>query len=182
MWSPDAFARTLDFATAAHGPQKVPGSDAPYVTHLVKVAAEVLHAWASSRDFDVELAVTCALLHDCMEDAGVTFERLEASFGRAVAEGVQALTKDEAVPKDARMADSLRRLRQQPRDVQLVKLADRITNLEAPPAYWSREKRAAYREEARLIGEALGASHPGLLARLERRREAYRAYVDAAPA
>lgn len=176
MWNPDRFASTLDFAATVHGDQKITGSGRPYVVHLVKVAAEVLNAWAESRDFDVELAVTCALLHDSMEDAGVTREQLAARFGEAVASGVQALTKDHQLEKSARMGDSLRRLQAQPRAVQVVKLADRITNLEPPPSTWSKEKRLAYREEARLIGEALGSAHPGLAARLEARRHAYVQY------
>lgn len=178
MWNADRFASTLDFATKAHGEQKVPGSGQPYVVHVVKVAAEVLHAWASTRDFDVELAVTCALLHDSMEDAGVTHQQLVERFGLAVADGVQALTKDEALEKSQRMADSLRRLQQQPRAVQLVKLADRITNLEEPPSYWTKEKRLAYRDEARLIHEALGSAHAGLAERLEARRQAYLRFCE----
>ncbi|MCA2980064.1 MAG: bifunctional (p)ppGpp synthetase/guanosine-3',5'-bis(diphosphate) 3'-pyrophosphohydrolase [Myxococcaceae bacterium] len=176
MWNPDAFARTLDFVTTAHGAQQVPGSAFPYVTHLVKVAAEVQRAWVETRDFDAELSVTCALLHDSMEDAGVTREALAARFGRRVADGVEALTKDARLDKAHRMADSLRRLRAQPVEVQLVKLADRVTNLEAPPAAWSREKRLAYRDEARHIGEVLGAANAWLARRLEARREAYLAY------
>jgi (p)ppGpp synthase/HD superfamily hydrolase len=176
MWSPDRFASTLDFAATAHGEQKITGSGRPYVVHLVKVAAEVLNAWTESRDFDVELAVTCALLHDSMEDAGVTREQLAARFGEAVASGVQALTKDHQLEKSVRMGDSLRRLQSQPRAVQVVKLADRITNLEPPPSSWTKEKRLAYRDEARLIGEALGSAHAGLAARLEARRQAYAQY------
>lgn len=176
MWSADRFAATLDFAAKAHGAQTISGSGHPYVVHVVKVAAEVLNAWAETRDFDVELAVTCALLHDSMEDAGVTHEQLAAQFGEAVANGVQALTKDHRLEKAARMGDSLRRLQAQPRAVQVVKLADRITNLEPPPPSWSKEKRSAYRDEARLIGEALGGAHAGLAARLEARRQAYVQY------
>jgi (p)ppGpp synthase/HD superfamily hydrolase len=176
MWDPDAYARALDFAATEHGTQLVPGSTHPYVTHLVKVAAEVQRAWVETRDFDVTLAVTCALLHDSMEDAGVEEDVLVSTFGRAVAEGVKALTKDEHLEKSQRMADSLRRLVLQPKDVQLVKLADRITNLEAPPSYWTKEKRLAYREEARQILDALGSSNAWLARRLEQRRQAYLAY------
>jgi (p)ppGpp synthase/HD superfamily hydrolase len=57
-----------------------------------------------------------------------------------------------------------------------VKLADRITNLEAPPSYWTKEKRLAYREEAKQILDALGSSNAWLARRLEQRREAYLAY------
>ena len=176
MWNQDSFARTLDFAVKAHGDQKVPGSGAPYVVHLVKVASEVLRAWTESRDFDVDLSVTCALLHDSMEDAGVTHDGLVQRFGVAVADGVQALTKDERLEKKEQMGDSLRRLQQQPREVQLVKVADRITNLEQPPGHWSPQKRAAYRDEAKEIGDAVGSSHAGLAARLEARRQAYLAF------
>ncbi len=176
MWNQDSFARTLDFAVKVHGDQKVPGSGAPYVVHLVKVASEVLRAWAESRDFDVDLAVTCALLHDSMEDAGVTREVLVQRFGAAVADGVQALTKDERLEKKAQMGDSLRRLQAQPREVQLVKLADRIANLEQPPEHWSPQKRAAYRDEAKVIHDGVGSAHAGLAARLEARRQAYLAF------
>lgn len=176
MWNADRYVKTLDFAVRAHKEQKVPGSNAPYVVHLVKVAHEVQHAWAVSRDFDADLAVTCALLHDSVEDAGVTVEQLEAEFGKGVAAGVSALTKNGALPKPEQMGDSLRRLQAQPRDVQLVKLADRITNLEEPPSYWTKEKRLAYRDEAKVILDALGSAHAGLAQRLETRRAAYLAF------
>ena len=88
------------------------------------------------------------------------------------------MTKDEGVEKSARMEDSQQRLLAQPREVQLVKLADRITNLEPPPAHWSKDRRVAYREEAKRIGDVLGASHAALAARLEARRQAYAQYCE----
>jgi (p)ppGpp synthase/HD superfamily hydrolase len=178
LWDQDLYKRALDFAAAAHGEQKVPGSGVPYVVHLTKVAAEVL--WASQSDasdaFDVDLAMACALLHDTMEDAGVTRESLEREFGAAVADGVQALTKDERLPKSTRMDDSLRRIRLQPKAVWVVKLADRVTNLEPPPPGWSLEKRRAYLEEgARILATLRGAS-PALEARLDAKSRAYEAH------
>ncbi len=166
-WNQDLFKRALDFAAHHHGDQKVPGTGYPYVVHVTKVATEVLHAVGHDSTFDVDLAVTCALLHDTAEDAGVTWAQLEAAFGPAVAKGVRALTKDETVPKEQRMADSLRRIAAEPKEVWLVKLADRITNLEPAPPHWSAQKRAAYRAEAQVILEALRGAHAGLAARLE---------------
>jgi len=171
-WDQDVFKRTLDFAAKAHGTQQVPGSGYPYVVHLVKVATEVLRAADGS--FDVNFAMQCALLHDSVEDAGVEVELLRQEFGARVAEGVRALTKDEAVPKPERMADSLRRIRAQPREVWLVKLGDRITNLEPAPAHWSGEKRAAYLAEAKAIHDALGEAHAGLAARLREKMQTYK--------
>ncbi|MCC6333830.1 MAG: bifunctional (p)ppGpp synthetase/guanosine-3',5'-bis(diphosphate) 3'-pyrophosphohydrolase [Myxococcales bacterium] len=176
MWSADLFARALDFAAKAHGEQKVPGSGFPYVTHVTKVALEALRACVEEPSLDANLALACAVLHDSLEDAGVTRAQVELEFGAAVAAGVQALTKDATLPKDKQLADSLARIRREPREVWLVKLADRITNLEAPPHYWSLEKRRKYRAEALEIHAALGAAHAALAARLEARAEAYLAY------
>ncbi len=170
-WNQDLFKRTLDFAARVHGPQVIKGSGAPYVVHVVKVASEVLRAADGS--FDVGLSMQCALLHDCMEDAGVSADTLRAEFGAAVADGVSALTKNESLPKGEQMADSLRRILLQPREVQLVKLADRITNLEPPPPHWSNEKCAQYLVEAQQIHDALGGAHAGLAARLREKIASY---------
>lgn len=175
MWDPERYARALDLAARCHGDQRDPGNGFPYVVHLTKVAAEVMRV--ASPELNMDLAVTCAVLHDIVEDAGVTVAQLEAEFGAEVAAGVAALTKDERLPKEARMADSLRRLQAQPREVQLVKLADRVTNLEYPPRYWTAAKRQAYLEEAGRIHEALGAAHPGLAARLIERMRRYEAWI-----
>ncbi|HEY1088334.1 MAG TPA: HD domain-containing protein [Archangium sp.] len=170
-WNQDLFKTTLDFATQAHGEQKVPGSGFPYVTHLVKVATEVLRA--ADGTFDVDLAMQCALLHDSVEDAGVNVDDLAARFGERVARGVAALTKNESLPKEQQMNDSLMRIRQQPREVWMVKLADRITNLEPAPHYWTAEKKQKYRVEAQEIVDALGEAHAGLSARIRQKIAAY---------
>ena len=146
MWDADAYKRALDFAAKAHGKQAVPGSGFPYVVHLAKVAADVMRACVDEPRADATLAVTCALLHDSMEDAGVTKAQLAAPFGERVADGVDALTKRESVPKAERMHDSLARIASAPPEIAMVKLADRITNLEPAPPHWRAEKRHAYRE------------------------------------
>jgi (p)ppGpp synthase/HD superfamily hydrolase len=167
-WNQDAFKRALDFAARAHGSQLVPGSGFPYVVHVTKVATEVLRAAADER-FAVDLAVQCALLHDTIEDAGITPAQLLAEFGAAVADGVLALTKNEQLPKAERMADSLARIAAAPREIAIVKLADRITNLEPPPPAWSSDKRRAYRDEAALIRDTLRGRCATLEARLDQK-------------
>ena len=96
-----------------------------------------------------------------------------ACFGGDVAAGVRALTKSSTLPKSAAMADSLQRIRTQPVEVWAVKMADRITNLARPPAHWTDEKIAVYRDEARSILDALGAAHEPLVTRLAHRIAAY---------
>jgi len=82
-------------------------------------------------------------LHDTIEDTQVSYENLCEQFGTAVANGVRALSKDENLPtKHDQMMDSLARIRQQGVEIWMVKLADRVTNLYAPPFYWTQEKRS----------------------------------------
>lgn len=171
-WDQDLFKRVLDFAAKAHGSQTVPGSGAPYVVHLVKVASELLRAHVTA-PFDINFAMQCALLHDSAEDAGVKHETIAAEFGARVADGVFALTKNDSLPKHEQMGDSLRRIKAQPREVWMVKLADRITNLEPAPAHWTAEKRAKYRVEAQEIHDALHEAHAALAARIREKISQY---------
>ena len=174
MFTPDRYVDAMRFAAAAHLAQKEPGGELPYLVHVVSVAAEVIAALPTLADIDADLAVTCALLHDTVEDTSVTLDEIRARYGDAVAAGVAAMTKDEGLPTKAeQMADSLRRIKEQPREIAIVKLADRITNMKEPPHYWPKEKRAAYRVEAGVIADTLGYASPVLEARLRGRIEAY---------
>ena len=174
-WNPDLFQRASRFAAEAHAGQCVPGTDLPYLLHLMQVAAEVMGALASEpeRGADADLALVCALLHDTLEDTPTSRETIAERFGERAADGVAALTKDDSLPKGERMADSLRRILAQPKEVALVKLADRIVNLQRPPAHWSEAKIAAYKDEARTILDALGDASPHLATRFREKMAAY---------
>ena len=63
----------------------------------------------------------------------------------------------------------------------MVKLADRITNLEPPPPAWPAQKVRASRDEARQIVEASGSAHAGLTARFEQKLEAYAQCLSVTP-
>ena len=184
-WSQDIYINAYRFAAEAHWNsdkrQLVPGTDIPYLMHFSLVAMEVIAALEKEAGLDGNLAIQCALLHDTIEDTDITYDELVESFGLAVADGVQSLSKDEAVgaaqPKQQRkerqMTDSLARVRQQPREVWMVKMADRITNLQPPPKHWTPEKISCYHEEACQIHQALmGASHY-LAARLKEKIDGY---------
>jgi (p)ppGpp synthase/HD superfamily hydrolase len=176
MYSPDRYVAALRFAATAHAAQKVPGTELPYLVHVTSVAAEVIAALAPGLDAD--LAVLCALLHDTIEDTQTTRADVAARFGERVADGVVALSKDATVPKPDRMADSLRRIAAQPREIAMVKLADRITNLAPPPAHWPRDKRIAYRDEAIVIADALARTDTALDARIRAHIVAYAAHFE----
>jgi (p)ppGpp synthase/HD superfamily hydrolase len=188
LFSPDRYVAALQFASHRHRAQQVPGTELPYNVHVVSVATETIIGIEADRKLieDPDLAVLCALLHDTIEDTASTPEErtdlhaeISQRFGGSVADGVLALSKDDRLPKAERMADSLRRIKAQPREVAFVKLADRITNLAPPPAKWSRDKRVAYHAEAIVIADALGSASPTLDARIRAKITAYEAYFDA---
>jgi len=117
-------------------------------------------------------------LHDVLEDTAVTAATLAAEFGERVTAGVRALSKDGRLPKERQLADSLERIRRQPGEIWRVKLADRIVNLQPPPAHWPVAKCRQYRDESRLILDALGAAGSPLAQRLQMRLADYARFCD----
>jgi (p)ppGpp synthase/HD superfamily hydrolase len=172
MFSPDLFVRALELAARAHGDQKTPHGF-PYLVHVCSVTMEVMACLRVEPGHDEDLAIACALLHDVLEDTPTPVSAVVARFGQRVADGVKALTKSPALPKAEAMRDSLERIQQQPPEIALVKLADRITNLAPPPPYWTADKIASYRAEAELIHTTLGSASPTLSQRLRERIAAY---------
>ena len=168
----DDYLRAIHFAARAHGEQKTI-SGAPYVVHLATVAMEVMFGLRHERGCDEALGLTCAALHDVVEDTTTALETVSAAFGPRVAAGIAALSKNPSLPKERQMADSLERILRQSREIAMVKLADRITNLASAPAPWSTEKLASYRQEGQQILDALGGANAYLAARLAERIAQY---------
>jgi len=165
------------FASRVHKEQKYPGEQLPYVTHLGNVMLEVMGMVSTLEDTD--LAICCAILHDTIEDADVSHEELETAFGKSVADGVMALTKNETLAtKREQMLDSLERIKQQPKEVWMVKMADRVSNLGEPPHYWKVEKRESYRAEAQIIWDYLHEANEAMAERLKEKIDAYEEYLD----
>ena len=114
----------------------------PYITHPIAVAAQ-----CATWKLDAQ-ALMAALLHDAMEDCGVTKAELIERFGSPVAELVDGLTKLEKLQFDTReenQAESFRKmLLAMARDVRviLIKLADRSHNMrtlsDMPRNKWGR--------------------------------------------
>lgn len=169
IWNQDKYIKAWNFASGAHHGQLVPGTKFPYINHIANVAMETMAAIASEQKVNnPDLLVQCALLHDVIEDTETSYDVLVSEFGTDVANGVLALSKDLMLPnKTEQMKDSLARIKQQPLEIWMVKLSDRITNLQPPPNHWNKEKINAYREEAELILENLGSSNSFLATRLQ---------------
>lgn len=179
LFSQDVLIKAWNFASVAHKKQLLPGSDIPYLNHIGSVAMEIMAAISEVPVPFPDLSVQCALLHDVIEDTDVTFDQVESEFGTHVASGVLSLTKDKTIAtKQGQMLDSLERIKQQPREVWMVKLADRITNLQPPPHDWNRDKIAGYRNEAELIFDHLGEAHTVLAERLKQKIRDYLNYLE----
>ncbi len=171
MHTQNLYQKAIRFAAQKHAGQgqTITGTILPYVVHLSNVAMEILLAAPHSPGFDIDFAVQLALLHDTLEDTNTTIQELESEFGRDIAEGVQALTKNEALPKPMQMADSLQRIKTLRKEVWAVKLADRITNLQPAPPHWDDARINAYRLEALEILSALEGGNSYLEKRLSQK-------------
>ncbi len=133
------------FADEAHlGQLRATGQ--PYITHPIAVAALVAE-WR----LDVQ-AVMAALLHDTIEDQGVTKPELIQKFGAPTADLVDGLTKLDKLQFSTReegQAESFRKmLLAMARDVRviLVKLADRLHNMRTMQAMAAGKSRRIARE------------------------------------
>ena len=179
LYSTKIYKDILAFALKAHKEQKTP-EGLPYSFHIVSVANEIINSLSMNPiSYDeANVAIACALLHDVNEDTDEEVSKYTIEFPTnnvdVVVSGVFALTKDTSLPsKQEQMKDSLERLKQMPKCVQMVKLADRITNLAPAPAFWNKSKRKAYVDEAKLILKELGSSNEYLAKKLQSKIESY---------
>lgn len=174
------YQEAIKFASAKHAEkgQKVPGTNLPYDVHISNVAMEILIAGFNTPGFNLAFAVQVALLHDTIEDTATDFNELEQKFGIDVAKAVSALSKNEDLPKDQQMEDSLNRIKALQLEVWSVKLADRITNLQPPPSHWDNAKKIKYHKEAQSILVALSSGNPYLASRLSAKLKEYEAYIN----
>ncbi|MEY3444833.1 MAG: hypothetical protein RLZZ519_3114, partial [Bacteroidota bacterium] len=95
-WSIDTLQDVWQLATELHDGQKYggprQGQQIEYINHIGSVVFEVMAALQQTQEMNAELALTCAILHDTLEDTGITLEEIRSQFGTAVADGVLALT------------------------------------------------------------------------------------------
>ena len=167
-WDRELYIKACRFAAQAHREQLIPSSNLPYLLHLNLVSMEVIAALGAETGRDGDLAVQCALFHD------TSYEQIVEIFGVRVADGVAALSKNLDLDKSQQLVDSLERIKTQPIEIWMVKLADRITNLQPPPLHWTQAKILKYRDEAIEIHAHLQAASPFLATRLAEKIQNYR--------
>ena len=116
------------YAAQAHAGQlRASGED--YIIHPLGVAMILAEI---GMDADT---IAAGLLHDVVEDTGVTLEEIESNFGPVVArlvDGVTKLGRLEDLNKQERQAENLRKMflaMAEDLRVILIKLADRLHNM-----------------------------------------------------
>jgi predicted HD phosphohydrolase len=157
------------FAAQKHAGQKRKGvRQEPYVNHLLEVAELVA---GSTDELDVNL-IAAALLHDTIEDAGVTALELEERFGSDVASLVVEVTDDKSLPQAIRKELQVRNAPHKSPRAQTIKLADKISNLRSmlnsPPADWDFQRRHEYFLWGRRVVDGLAAPNAKLKAEFDR--------------
>jgi len=161
-------AKAVDFAARAHAPQRRKGAAAePYVNHLAEVALLVAEA---TQGADASL-VFAAYLHDTIEDCKVPYETLLAEFGKDVADLVREVTDDKSLKKEERKRLQIEHARSASPRAKHLKLADKISNLNAilasPPADWSAGRKREYFEWAAKVVAGCRGVNPWLEARFD---------------
>jgi (p)ppGpp synthase/HD superfamily hydrolase len=123
----ERFDQALAFAVRVHGNQMRKGTDIPYLSHLLMVAAIALDYGATEDE------AIAALLHDVIEDGGVEHAAaISEQFGTAVLDIVYGCSDTDEIPKPpaaerkARYIEGLRR--ELNRSVLFVSACDKLAN------------------------------------------------------
>ncbi len=114
----------VEFAAKAHEGQFRKGTRRPYIVHPIEVADIV-----STMTKDEEV-ICAAVLHDTIEDCrGITWDVLKLRFGSRVADMVAQESEDKSRSWEERKGATISRLREASREVQMIGLADKLSNM-----------------------------------------------------
>lgn len=147
----DLIPRARAFALAMHGDQLY--GTRPYIEHLDRVAE------LARENGGCAWLIAAAYLHDILEDTKCTLERLAMLFGVRIAGWVYAVTGTGATRAE-RQQSIVMRLQYTP-GARLLKLCDRVANVEQCIATGNAKLLAMYRKEAPLYRDLFASlAHP----------------------
>lgn len=115
--------QAVAFAMKAHDGAFRKGTRVPYIVHPLETAVIV-----SMMSEDEEL-ICAALLHDVVEDAGVSEQELKTLFGQRVTAFVMEETEDKTKSWKERKAATLKHLETASTDSKILILGDKLSNL-----------------------------------------------------
>lgn len=152
------------FAAAAHDGQRRKGTGDTYILHPVRVAKRVAELTIDDPDAHRQMIIA-ALLHDVLEDTHATPQQIERRFGAAVLQLVEHLTEDMSLPHGERVRCMFEHVGQLPREARLIKLVDRLDNVNEMDGL-PREFISRYCRETRTLLGVLRGTCAGLEAEI----------------
>ena len=137
--------KAIRFSAEKHNDQRRKDArSSPYINHPIQVA-ETLWTVGDVRDSALLVA---AILHDTIEDTATTSEEIRENFGEEVLALVLEVTDDKSLPKQVRKQLQVENAPHKTREAKLLKLADKINNLndiiKSTPSNWSLERKQEY--------------------------------------
>lgn len=144
----DLVNRAFLFALKVHGAQTRKCGD-PYIVHPFAVANELARNGAD------DLLISAGLLHDTIEDAGVTPDELKREFGDEVLRLVLFDTENKSLSWEERKTATLKALEHCDRQCAMLVCADKLANImdikvnieRYGEAIWSRFKYGREKQE-----------------------------------
>jgi len=114
----------ITFATKMHEGQYRKKTDIPYIVHPFS-------AMYSLKDCGIEdeEVLIATLLHDVIEDSGVTYDDINAKFEKQVANLVSSVSENKALSWDERKLHTVEDLKSSSYETKLIILADKSNNL-----------------------------------------------------
>lgn len=125
----DKLENAIVFATSAHAGMKRKGKTRPYILHPLEAMTIV------ATITDDEDVLAAAVLHDTIEDTDTTYADIVREFGSRVADLVAAESEDKREDRpssetwEIRKRETINELEKAGRDVQLICLGDKLSNL-----------------------------------------------------
>lgn len=127
MITADTFEKAILFAIKAHKGQVRKGDGRPYILHPISVMQRIS---AIKKSSNIYLLGAAAILHDTVEDCGVTLKEISEEFGPQVASIVDELTLEKAnyetIGKKEYLAMELGKMSSY---ALAIKLCDRLDNI-----------------------------------------------------
>lgn len=155
--------KAIDFAADKHrGQTRKDETNTPYINHPIGLASLLVN-YAGITDTNV---IVAALLHDTIEDTDATVDDIEELFGKKIRDIVMEVTDDKSLPSPERKRLQIKHAATLSYEAKLVKLADKISNLQdilaSPPVKWSLERKREYFDWARAVIDQLRGTNTRL--------------------
>jgi guanosine-3',5'-bis(diphosphate) 3'-pyrophosphohydrolase len=142
---PSLFTEVCFFAADKHQIKPRKNEKAtPYINHPLEVAKYLaIGGGVTSTEI-----LSAAVLHDVLEDTGVSYEELHLLFGKQIADIVLEVTDDKKLSKKERKQKQVEKMKNASLGAKTVKIGDKISNVkscfEDPPKSWGKNEIVGY--------------------------------------